>query len=145
LNVQYPVLMKKALAILLLFFTVSFFSCKKYVAQQEQNAAINIITNGVWYVEQYLQNGTDITSSLSSYNFQFRSDGTVTGTSGSISITGTWTADITSKTITSSFPTGSGPLNNLDAVWKITDSSVDYVVANTSLNSNTNNLRLQKR
>jgi len=137
--------MKKASAVLLLFFTVTFFSCKKYIQQQEQNEAINIITNGVWYVKQYLQNGTDITASLSAYNFQFRSDGTVTGTNDSISVTGTWTANITARTITSSFPAGSGAVNNLDAIWKITDSSVDYVVANTSINSNTNKLRLEKR
>ena len=137
--------MKKAALLLIISLCILSNSCKKYIQQQEQNAAINIITNGTWYVKQYLQNGTDITASLTTYNFQFKSDGTVTGTKDSISVTGTWTANITNRTITSSFPAGSGALNNLDAVWKITDSSVDYVVANASVNSNTNNLRLEKR
>ncbi len=136
--------MRKIGVIFIVFLAVAFFSCKKYVQQQQENAVINIITNGVWYVQQYLQDTTDITTSFSGYNFQFRTDGTVTGTKGSISVTGTWAADITNRTITSSFPAGSGILNDLDAVWKITDSSVTYVVANSSINSTTNNLRLQK-
>jgi hypothetical protein len=136
--------MKKTIPSLIILFTVSFFSCKKLVQQQEQTVALNIITNGVWHVTKYLQDSTDITTSLSSYNFQFKSDGTVTGTNGSVSVTGTWSTDIPSRTITSSFPAGSGAVNELDAVWKITDSSTTYVIANSTVNSNTNNLRLDK-
>jgi hypothetical protein len=122
-----------------------FFSCKKLVQQQEQNAAINIITNGVWYVQTYKQDTTDITASFSGYVFQFKQDGTVTGTKASISTSGTWVASITNRTITSNFPNPPSPLNMLNSVWKITDSGADYVVANTTINDSTENLRLQKQ
>ena len=125
--------------------SMSFFSCKKLIQQQEQNAAINIITNGVWYVQLYKENSNDITSSFSGYVFQFKQDGTVTGTKDSISTTGTWAADITNRTITSNFPGAANPLNKLNSVWKITDSSVDYVVANATISDSTENLRLQKK
>ncbi|MBS1975688.1 MAG: hypothetical protein JST13_15175, partial [Bacteroidetes bacterium] len=124
---------------------VSTFSCKKLVQQQERNAAMNIITNGVWYVTLYSENGTDITSSFSGYVFQFKQDGTVVGTKDSVSITGTWAANINDHTITSNFPNASSPLVKLNGVWKITDSSVDYVVANATINDSTENLKLQKQ
>jgi hypothetical protein len=136
--------MKKSAAFLLLTFSLVFSSCKKYVQQQEQDAAISLITNGTWMVQQYLQSGSNITASFSGYVFQFKSDGTVVGTLGGTSVTGTWAADINNRTITSNFPAGSGILDDLDGVWKITDSSVSYVVANTSVGTGVNNLRLQK-
>lgn len=137
--------MKKVLPILILLFIVSFFSCKKIIQRQEQNEALNIMTNGQWLVSKYLQDSVDITSTLSAYVFQFKSDGTVTGTNGTITVTGTWTTDIPSRTITSNFPANSGAVNELDATWKITDSSTDYVVAFSTINSNTNNLKLVKK
>jgi hypothetical protein len=127
------------------FFILGGLSCKKFVQQQEQNVLVSMITNGVWYVQKYVQDTTDISSSFSGYTFQFRSDGTVTGMNGAISITGTWSGDITTETITSKFPASSGVLNDLDGSWKITDSSPTYVVANDTANSVKNNLRLQKK
>jgi hypothetical protein len=136
--------MKKTILALIVFLSVVFFSCKKYVQQQEENELINIVTNGLWHVQLYQQDTTDITNSFSGFNFQFRTDGTVTGTKNSVSITGVWAADINNRTITSGFPAGSGTLNNLDGVWKITDSGVDYVVSNMKAGSITDNLKLKK-
>jgi hypothetical protein len=135
--------MKKSISILIVL-TLVFFSCKKAVQKQEENAALNIMTNGTWRVTQYLQDSVDITSTLSQYTFQFYANGTVTGTNGSIMVTGTWTTNIANRTITSTFPAGSGAVNELNAVWTITDSSTDYVIAITTLNSITDNLKLQK-
>ena len=128
-----------------ILFIIISVSCKKLVQQQEENAAINIITNGVWYVKVYTENGTDITSSFSGYVFQFKQDGTVLGIKDSVSVTGTWAADINNYTITSNFPGATNPLVKLNGVWKITDSSIDYVVANATINDSTENLRLQKQ
>jgi hypothetical protein len=131
--------------LLIICFGISISSCKKLVQKQEENEAIEIITNGVWTVQQYTENGTDITSSFSGYVFQFKQDGTVVGTKDSVSTTGTWSADVNNYTITSNFPSVGNPLNRLNSVWKITDSSLDYVVANTTINDSTENLRLQKQ
>jgi len=136
--------MKKSVVVFPLIFLVILFSCKKTIQKQEENAALNIMTDGTWKVSQYLQDSVDITSTLSQYNFQFYANGTVTGTNGSVSATGTWTTNIANHSITSAFPTGSGAVNELDAVWIITDSSPDYVIAYTTIDSVTDNLKLEK-
>jgi hypothetical protein len=115
------------------------------VEQQEQNVALGIITNGVWYVENYTQDSVDITTSFSGYVFKFNQNGTVIGTKDSVSTSGTWTANINNRTITSNFPNAVSPLNKLNSVWKITDSSDDYVIANATINDSTENLILYKQ
>src|SRR6185312_14150041 len=105
------------------------FSCKKYVQQQEENAAESIMTNGYWYVSGYKQGSTDITASFSGYLFKFAANNTVTGSLGGTSVTGQWSDDIVSRTITADFPGAGQPLVNLNATWKITDSYVDSVSA----------------
>jgi hypothetical protein len=137
--------MKKFLLILFILQTVQLVSCKKYIQQQEQNALVNDITSGVWVVTRYLQNGTDITSTFSGYVFQFQSNGTVVGTKGTTSTNGTWSGDITTKTITSDFPTAGDPLDKLNAVWKITDSYVDSVAAVCTTDTSNNILNLHKQ
>ncbi|HTQ66936.1 MAG TPA: hypothetical protein VMI12_19220 [Puia sp.] len=137
--------MKKKVIISLLIFSVLSDSCKKYVQQQEQNALVSLITNGSWVITRYLENGTDITASFSGYSFQFRTNGTVSGTNGGTIINGTWSGDINTKTITSDFPTAGNPLDKLNAVWKITDSYTDSVAANTIIDSGTNILNMHKQ
>jgi hypothetical protein len=137
--------MKLKIYIFFALLAISSISCKKLIEQQQKNAAMNIITNGQWYVKIYTDNGTDITSSFSGYVFQFKQDGTVVGVNGTTSVTGTWSADVNNYTITSNFPNAVSPLIKLNGVWKITDSSVSYVVANATINDSTENLRLEKK
>ncbi|HEV3252587.1 MAG TPA: hypothetical protein VGZ71_16620 [Puia sp.] len=140
--------MKKAsrlfLLFLFLFIPGVFPSCKKFVQQQEQNALINILTNGVWVVTNYSENGNNITSAFSGYTFQFKSNGTVMGINGSTVVNGTWAGDLNKRTITSDFPTAGTPIDKLNAVWTITDSYVDSVSANTIINSQTDYLSMKK-
>jgi hypothetical protein len=121
----------------LLIVTFSF-SCKKLIQQQEEKAAMNIITNGNWYVTKYLQGASDLTSDFSGYLFKFNANGVVTGTLNNVSDTGTWVPNVDAKTITSNFPTAGAPVNLLNAVWKIYDSGSDFVTAAyTDTTSNT--------
>jgi hypothetical protein len=120
-------------------------SCKKIVQQQEQNALEAVITNGTWVVTRYLQNDSDITAAFSGYVFQFQSNGVVTGTNGPTVSDGTWTGNISAHTITSNFPAAGYPLNELNAIWTITDSYTDSVAATTTLDSATNILNLHKQ
>ena len=126
---------------------VPALSCKKYVQQQEKNAALSIMTNGSWYVSGYKQNTTDITASFSGYLFKFAADNTVTGTVGSSSVTGQWSDDIFARTITANFPGAGQPLVNLNATWTITDSYTDSVSARTTdtVNHVTDYLQLKKQ
>jgi hypothetical protein len=137
--------MKIKIIISILFFSVFFGSCKKYVQQQEQNALVNLITSGTWIVTRYLEDTTNITASFSGYVFQFYSNGTVKGTNGGTVVNGTWSGDFNSKTITSDFPSAADPIDKLNAVWTITDSYTDSVAAKTTINSSTNILNLHKQ
>jgi len=137
--------MKKASILLLLSICLISNSCKKYVQQQEQNALVSLVTNGVWVVTRYLDNGTDITPSFSGYLFRFSTNGTVTGTLGTVVSNGTWSGDINTKTIISDFPSAGNPLQKLNHTWKITDSYTDSVAANTVVDTSVNVLNLRKQ
>ena len=137
--------MKKYFYLILFIAGLGIFSCKKIVQQQEQNAVLSIMTTGVWYVQSYKLGAADSTASFSGYVFQFNSNGTVVGTLGSSSTSGTWSASIANRSITANFPSASNPLNKLNSVWTITDSGLTYVVANAAINDSTANMRLQKQ
>ena len=137
--------MKKTGYFLVALLLIFSGSCKKYTQQQEQNALVSLITNGVWVVTRYVDNGTDITSTFSGYVFQFQSNGTVIGTKAMISTPGTWSGDLNARTITSNFPSVGDPLDKLNTVWKITDSYPDSVAATGVINANTNILNLHKQ
>jgi hypothetical protein len=139
--------MKHLSIAVLLVLVVYLPSCKKYIQQQEENAIVASVTNGVWYVQEYLQNDSDITASFSGYLFKFNANNTVAGTQNGISVQGTWSVNISAQTITSIFPGAPLPLRNLNETWKITDSYTNFVVANStdSVYSTTNILQLQKQ
>ena len=138
--------MKPRYPIVLLIFVSLFFSCKKLIQQQEEKAAISIITNGFWYVQFYQQNDSDITASFSGYLFKFDGDGIVTGTKDSVAVKGTWSTNIAARAVITNFPTAVAPVKYLNETWKITDSYTDSVVANSkdSIDNTSNILHLHK-
>lgn len=121
------------------------FSCKKLVQQKEQDALVNIITSGNWYVEQYVEDTTNLTSIFLNYDFRFAKDGSVTGTRADSSVSGTWSGSIATRTINSNFPTANDPVKKLNGVWKITDSALDYVRAEMGTGASRRQLRLRKK
>jgi hypothetical protein len=136
--------MKKILPFVLI--SIFFFSCKKFIQQQEENAVIQIMTSGVWYVNMYNQNDTSITSTFSGYTFQFKANGEVLAIKDSATIaTGTWAGDVDNKTINSNFVAAADPLNKLNSLWKITDSGSTYVIATTTIGSDKEYLYLKKQ
>src|SRR5579862_1892627 len=121
------------------------YSCKKYIQQQEQNALVNLVTQGTWRVTGYYDHEiNNITDSFSGYSFQFYENGTVYGTKNGQQTNGTWTASISEKTITSNFPTAPYPLSMLNHTWLITDSYTDSVAAKTAVDTSFNILKLHK-
>ena len=128
----------------LLILLVFPFSCKKYIQQQEQNALVKLVTQGTWRVTGYTDHDTNITASFTGYSFQFNQDGTVYALLNQQQTGGTWTADISAKSITSNFPAASYPLNKLNYTWTITDSYTDSVAARTPVDSSFNILNLHK-
>jgi hypothetical protein len=142
---------KIALRCLLLLATAMILlcgpSCKKIIQQKEKNIIIDAMTNGHWYVEQYKQDSTDITTRFTGYEFQFYENGNVDGIKNTVlNSSGTWSSDINNYTITANFPaTANDTLKLLNYTWKITDSYLDYVEANTSAATGKNILHLRKK
>ena len=137
---------KSILLVTALAGVAMLFSCKKAIEQQERNIIIDAMTNGRWYVEQYKQTTTDISTSFSGYEFQFYENGNVEGIKNTTAKSGTWTTDITNYTITANFPASANDtLKLLNYTWKITDSYLDYVEAKTTTTSGDNILHLRKK
>jgi hypothetical protein len=139
--------MKKwtSLTALFILLLVIPFSCKKYIEQQEQNALVNLVTKGTWRITGYLDHQTNnITDSFSGYAFQFNENGTVYGIRFGQQTNGTWSANVSNKTITSEFPSATYPISMLNYTWTVTDSYTDSVAAKTAVDTSFNILNLHK-
>src|SRR5580658_9203369 len=132
----YPVLLSGILLI----------SCKKFIQNQEEKAAVSIVTSGEWYVTGYEQNDSNITAAFSGYLFKFDANNTVTGIINNDSVQGEWLVNISGRTITSDFPGAGYPLNQLNETWYVDDSYTDSVSAQCtdSVNHTSNYLQLKK-
>ena len=131
--------------IIFLFVFTTSYSCKKFIQQQEQNAIVSLVTNGQWRVTGYIDHQTDtLTNDFAGYLFQFNENGTVYGVKFGQQTNGTWSADVSKKSITSNFPTATYPITLLNHTWTITDSYTDSVAARTSVDSSFNILNLHK-
>lgn len=131
----------------ILFAGVFLVSCKKFIQNQEEKAAVSIVTSGEWYVSGYEQNDSNITASFSGYLFKFDANNTVTGIINGDSTVGEWLVNINAKTITADFPGAGYPLNQLNETWLITDSYTDSVsaVSTDTVNHTSNILQLKKQ
>jgi hypothetical protein len=132
---------------LILLSGILLASCKKFIQNQEQKAVISDVTNGMWYVTGYEQNGVNITPAFSGYLFKFNANNTVTGIFNNTDSTpGEWLVNINAKTITSDFPGAGYPLNQLNETWYVTDSYTDSVSAQSvdTVNHTSNFLQLKK-
>ena len=92
--------------------------CKKAVEQKKQDALVDAMVASTWYVAQYLEGANVLTSDFDGYDFNFRSDYTMAAKKGSISVIGTWSADVNTKILTANFTTGN-PLSRLNGTWSI--------------------------
>jgi hypothetical protein len=107
--------------------------------------AMDVITNGVWIVQQYIEGPNNISSQFLNYTFQFYANGTVTGNIDSSATSGTWAGNISDYTITSEFPSAGDPLKKLNGVWKIKDSGLDFVKAEMTTSAGLCRLSLVKK
>jgi hypothetical protein len=121
--------MSHKLLIFLLMPLLISISCKKAIDRKKEQIIVAAVTNGRWIVTQFTNSGTDITTNFAAYEFQFYEAGTVDAFWSTNKNTGTWTGDVDALTITANFQQANDTLQQLNEVWKITDSSVDYVRA----------------
>mgnify|MGYP003576195362 CR=1 FL=1 len=137
--------MKRILPIVALLIMTSSLSCKKLIEKKQRQVIMDAMTNGLWMVEQYIENSDNITSVFLNYEFQFYENGTVKGMLGMNVANGTWVADVDNYTITSEFPAAGVPLELLNYTWLIKDSYMDFVKAETTTPAGKNVLHLRKK
>lgn len=137
--------MKKLLPVIVLWVAFSSVSCKKLIEKKQYDVIIDAMTNGVWYVEQYLEGTTNITGDFLNYEFQFYENKTVTGTKDAAVTPGTWEGNVTDYTITASFPGAGDPVQKLNGVWALKDTYWDYVEAEQMIGGVKMTLHLRKK
>ena len=130
-----------------LFLIASVFgSCKRTVEQLGEDLVIKAMTDGQWKITKFTQNGTDITSSFSTYKFQYYSNKTVDAiNNGVIERTGNWDGNATARTTWASFPGAVDPIALINGTWNITQNSWTYVEATQTNGTDTKTLRLDKQ
>ncbi len=125
--------MKKALLLVVAGLTIfGFTGCKKAIEAAKEQAVVDAITNGTWYVSKFTEAGTDITTDFAGWEFVYYQDKTcVANKTGNASVPGTWSysGDVATSTVyfTSAF-TGTtaapAPLPKLASTWTLINQSV---------------------
>lgn len=126
-----------------IFFLILIAGCVK---KKQEDMVVNAMVNGQWKVTNFKKAGLDITTDFANYKFQFKTNFTVDAiNSGTVEKTGSWNADATAQTITSSFTNAVDPLVLLNGTWQITNNSWTWVEAKQTVNGELLNLRLDKQ
>ncbi|RYY39612.1 MAG: hypothetical protein EOO08_09925 [Chitinophagaceae bacterium] len=130
----------------LLCAALSLGSCKKFIENKQEQAAVQIITNGRWKINSFTTGAASQTALFAPYLFQFNTNATVDAYNGAtLEMSGGWTYDIPARTVTGNFPTSSEPLSLINATWRITDSGETYVDAECTVNGEIRRMHMDKQ
>jgi hypothetical protein len=134
---------------LLLLLLLPFLGgCKKILDKAEdaqQQAAIDIVTNGRWKMVAFSTGTTDQLALFNGYLFQFNTNQTIDAYQGNTIVqSGSFIYDLNARTISSGFTTTTEPLVLLNGTFHITDSGTDFVKAEMTVNSELRRLHMIK-
>jgi hypothetical protein len=122
--------------------------CKKVldkVDDAQQQAAIDIVTNGRWKMVSFSTGTNDQLALFNGYLFQFNTNQTVDAYQGNtLVMSGTFVYDLNARTITSGFNTTTEPLVLLNGTYRVTDSGSDFVKAEMTVNGALRKLHMIK-
>jgi len=135
--------MRRLLPLLLL--SLLSISCKKAIEKKKEQVVMDAITNGLWLVDLYTENGIIMTSDFAGYEFKFNDNETLNALKQGSSVAGTWKTDLVQYSITTDFPGATNPLVKLSSVWTLTDSDWDYVKSESTVLSMKRVLYLRKK
>jgi hypothetical protein len=125
---------------------VAVSGCKKKIDAIKEDLLVKMILNSQWVVTKYTDGPVEKTADFSPFYFQFRKNNTVDAfKDNAVHVTGTWSGNIDTKTITSNFPNTDPILPLLNGSWLITDSDLSYVQATQTVNGQERFLRLVKK
>jgi len=87
---QFELIMKKELFVMLIVMLIGVIACNDTEENPKISEAKAIVQEGQWIITYFWESDNDKTSAFSGVNFEFASNGTVTGTKGPTSNTGEW-------------------------------------------------------
>jgi hypothetical protein len=122
--------MKKAFYTLSVLISLAgIFSCGSFIEQDvvNYNSVSNVITQGEWRVNQYLNNSQDETNDFVGLTLQFKSNGIIVATNTTQVINGSWVEDKISKNIIINFNNTDPILTKIADTWSINSKDVTKV------------------
>lgn len=134
----------KRIGVIIMLSLVFSASCKKIVEDTKKNYALDIMTTGEWYIELYQGSGNDSTILFTGYSFDFEENGTLLA-KGPQEQNGTWTGDIPTYSIVTTFPAAGEPLERLNGTWVLKDSAEEWVLAEMGMGAAKKVLKLRKK
>lgn len=128
-----------------LLLLLPLLSCKKTIEHIQEQKILDVMVDGQWAVTRFIQNGTDQTSSFSSYRFQYYRNMTVDAIhNGAVETTGQWSGDISTRSTWALFAGALPPVSYLNGTWQITNNTLNYVILTQTDAGNNKFMRLDK-
>jgi hypothetical protein len=121
----------KSIALLFLFTLLSMTSCKNSSSSLTPPITppvTTIVQSGTWKITNYNEKGIDHTSYFAGYSFTFNTNGTITGTNGSKSVSGTYATQIDDST--DKMVLNFSSINNFDELnedWRIVEKTASKI------------------
>lgn len=133
---------------ILLFFAAFFLlaGCKKVKENIAEEAATNFLDGTEWKIVAFTEGANILDDAFRPYYFRFNKDNTVNAVrNNATEATGTWEADISSRTIESQFGADAAhPLPFLNTTWNITKSTLTTLSATATVSGTVRTLRMEK-
>ena len=132
-----------------LLFVLRLFigvSCSKEKSSEiKENLVMDIMTAGTWTLDFFTSSTVNVLSEYNGYTFQFYRNGSVDAFKGADVVTGTWYGNQKERSITASFPQGSGPLLRFNTTWFLYGVTLTSVQARAVANNFFYTIRLVKK
>jgi hypothetical protein len=131
---------------LLLLMALPFASCKKFIEKKQEQAAIEVISNGRWKITSFNTGSTDQLSRFDGYLFQFNPNETVDAYyNGNIQASGSWAVDVNARTVSGNFGSTGEPLSLLNGTWHVLNTSETSVDAEQTIGAETRHMHMDKQ
>jgi hypothetical protein len=91
------------------------------------NTVTEVVTQGKWKVDIYLDANQDQTNDFAGFSFTFNRNGTVSATSVTDNYTGTWTENQVDRKLMIQFNTNNAALNKINDTWNVTEVNFRFI------------------
>ncbi len=132
--------------LLIAFLLFIGISCSKEKSSEiKENLILDFMSAGTWTLDFFTANSVNVLPEYEGYTFQFYRNGSVDAFKGLQVMTGTWYGSQEERSITASFPQGSGPLLRFNTTWFLYGNTLTSVQARAISNNFFYTIRLVKK